>query len=153
MVDVFISYSTHDEPLARFMHKHLTDEGISVFLASISVVPGPSWAPEILNALNSATWVLFLASRSACNSAYVQQEVGAAIVSKKQLIPVVWDLPPSELPGWAKQYQALNLAGKSASQVQADITAIAARIRAKNATGLVIAGLLLAGLVAFGSKG
>ena len=106
MTDVFISYSSHDEHLARFMHKHLTDEGISVFLASISLAPSHSWSPEILKALNSATWVLFLASRSACNSPYVQQEVGAAVASKKQLIPVVWDLPPAELPGWASQYQA-----------------------------------------------
>jgi hypothetical protein len=153
MADVFISYSSSDEQLASFMHKHLTDEGVSVFLASLSMAPGQQWSPEVLNALNAAPWVLFLASRAACASAYVQQEVGVAVAGKKQLIPVVWDLPPSQLPGWTSQYQALNLAGKTTAQVQADITAIAGQVKAKNTTGLLIAGLLLAGLVAFGQKG
>lgn len=153
MADVFISYSNHDEQLAKFMHKHLTDEGISVFLASISIGPGQPWSSGTLNALSSSAWVLFLASRAACNSPYVQQEIGAALALKKQLIPVIWDISPSELPGWANQYQALNLSGKTIAQVQVEIVAVASKIRAEKAVGLVVAGLLLAGLVAFGSKG
>jgi len=152
MADVFISYSDHDEQLAKFMHKHLTDEGISVFLASISLAPGQRWSIDTINALSSSKWVLFLASRAACNSPYVQQEVGAAVASKKQLIPVVWDILPSALPGWASQYQALNLSGKTVAQVQTEIAAIASKVKEEKAVGLVVAGLLLAGLVALGSK-
>jgi len=72
---------------------------------------------------------------------------------KKQLMPVIWDISPSELPGWANQYQALNLSGKTIAQVQAEIVAIASKIKAEKTVGLVVAGLLFAGLVALGSKG
>lgn len=150
MVDVFISYSTSDEAFARFMHKHLTDEGISVFLASVNLAPGHLWAKEILEALNSAAWVLFLASRAACNSPWVQQELGIAIATKKQLLPIVWDIQPSQLPGWVGQTQALNLAGKSTAEVRVEITIIAERIKNKKKEGLVLAGLLLAGIVLYG---
>ena len=153
MYEVFISYTSADERFARFVHKHLTDEGLVTFLAPISLSPGGRWSQETLAALNSSRWVLFLASRAACTAPYVLQEVGAAVAAKKELIPVVWDIQPSQLPGWASQYQALNLAGKSASEVHQDIIAIAARIKGKKSEGLVIAGLLIAGLIAFGSKG
>lgn len=99
MADVFISYSSSDEGFARFLHRHLTGEGLTVFLASVSLAPGQRWPQEILNALGSSTWVLFLASRAACASPWVQQELGAAVVTQKKLVPIVWDMPPSQLPG------------------------------------------------------
>lgn len=150
MRDVFISFSSEDRPLAEFVYNHLLAEGLSAFLAPVSLEPGNQWSPQILTELRSSDWVLFLASRAACNSPYVQQEVGAAISARKQLVPVVWDMPPSELPGWANQYQALVLAGKLREHVEADITAIAERIKARKNTGLLVVGLLVAGLMAFG---
>src|SRR5258708_13437605 len=108
-MDVFISYSTKDEGAARFLHQHLTNEGMSVFLASASLQPGQLWSPEVLNALRTSSWVLFLASRAACSSAWVQQELGAALITQKKLVPIVWDMPPSDLPGWVRGYQPLHL--------------------------------------------
>lgn len=40
MTDVFISYSTADERIARFVHDHMSAEDLSVFLASVSLKPG-----------------------------------------------------------------------------------------------------------------
>ena len=39
MPDVFISYSSHDEEFAQFLHRHLAAEGLDVFLASVSLAP------------------------------------------------------------------------------------------------------------------
>lgn len=153
MPDVFISHSSADDGFARFLHRHLTGEGLSVFLAPVSLAPGQRWPQEILNALNGSSWVLFLASRAACASPWVQQELGAALVTQKKLVPIVWDMPPSQLPGWVSHFQALNLAGASSAEVQAQISGIAERIKSDKARGLLIAGLLLAGLFVFGSKG
>jgi hypothetical protein len=153
MADVFISYSSVDLQFAQFLQRHLYGEGVSAFVAPLSLSPGEHWPQEILNALSSSDWVLFLASRAACASPWVQQELGAALIAKKKLVPIVWDMPPSELPGWVGQYQALNLAGASTAGIQAQITAIAGRIKSDKAKGLLIAGLLVAGLLAFGSKG
>ena len=152
MSDVFISYTSVDAHLAGFMHRHLENEGLSVFLAPVSIQPAEQWSPAVLRALNESAWVLFLASRAACASPYVQQEIGAAVAGKKELIPVVWDMPASDLPGWAKQYQALDLAGRTRPGVQAEMSTIASRIKAKKTTGLLIAGLLVAGLLAFGTS-
>ena len=147
MPDIFISYSSSDEKFARFLHHHLHAEQLTVFLAAVSLSPGQRWSPEILRALDTSTWVLFLGSRAACKSPWVQQELGIALASQKKLIPIVWDMPPSELPGWVSQIQALDLAGASPEEVQRQIVAIAERIKADKTRALVIAGLLLAGLL------
>jgi hypothetical protein len=147
MPDIFISYSTTDDKIARFLHQHLTDEGMQVFLAATSLQPGQRWSQEILSALRTSPWVVFLASRAACASPWVQQELGAVLITQKQLLPIVWDMPPSELPGWVKDYQALNLAHASLDDVKNQMTGIANRIKADKAQGLLVGGLLLAALV------
>lgn len=40
MADVFISHATADSPFAEFLHRHLPQEGLSVYLASVSMPPG-----------------------------------------------------------------------------------------------------------------
>lgn len=93
MADVFISHAAEDLPLAEFLHRHLTQEGLSVYLASVSMPPGERWMPHIMDNLRSSTWVLCLASRAACASPWVMQEMGASMASNKKLVPVIWDIP------------------------------------------------------------
>lgn len=152
MPDVFISYSSSDEPFAKFLHRHLSDEGLSVFLASVSLNPGDKWSEEIFKSLKDATWVLFLCSHNACLSPYVQQELGGALLTQKKIIPIVWDMHPDNLPGWLGKFHALNLAGSTAAQIQERIGAIAERIKADKLKSQIIGGLLLAGLVFFASR-
>ena len=150
MADVFISHATSDLPFAEFLHRHLLQEGLSVYLASVSMPPGERWMPHIMDNLRSSTWVLCLASRAACASPWVMQEMGAAVAGNKKLVPIIWDQPPDLLPGWMKQYQAVNLAGRGQEEAMAAIGRIAETIKAEKQKGLVILGLLVAGLVAFG---
>ncbi len=42
MADVFISHSQVDLPLAEFLHRHLKQEGLEVYLASVSMQPAQS---------------------------------------------------------------------------------------------------------------
>ena len=146
MADVFISHSSADRQFAEVLHRHMTSEGLSVFLAPLSLSPGQRWSETIVKSLEASPWVLFLASRTACSSPWVQQELGAALAKQKKLVPIVWDMPVSELPGWTGQIQAIDLAGASAEKIKAQITAIAEQVKADKAKGLVIAGLLIAGL-------
>jgi TIR domain len=150
MSDAFISYCAADEQLARFMHRHLIQEGLTAFLAPVSLAPGQRWPSATITALKASNWVLFLASRAACASPWVQQEIGLALATNKKLIPIVWDMPPSQLPGWAGQFQALNLAGATSSQVNERMSAICEQIKSDKVQGLLIAGLLIAGLIALG---
>jgi hypothetical protein len=152
MPDIFISFSSADERLARFLHEHLVEEKIDAFLANVSVKPGEKWSPAIINALKASNWVLFLASRAACASPWVQQELGGALVMNKKVLPVIWDIPPKDLPGWIQQFQALNLAGATVEDARLRMTEIANQIKSDKTQGLVAVGLLLAALLAFGSK-
>lgn len=122
-------------------------EGLSVFLAPVSLSPGQRWSDTVLKALDASPWVLFLVSRAACSSPWVQQELGAALARQKGLVPIVWDMVASELPGWTGQIQAIDLAGASAEKIKAPITAIAEQVKADKAKGLIIAGLMIAGLL------
>lgn len=149
MADVFISHAAADLPLAEFLHRHLTAEGISVFLATLAIKPGERWMPAIMNNLQSSQWVLCLASRAACTSPWVMQEMGAAIGTRKKLIPVVWDQSPSQLPAWMQQFQAVEL-GRDSQSAQAAISTIAETIRADKQRGLAIVGMLIAGLALLG---
>lgn len=149
MTDVFISHAQADLPLAEFLHRHLTQEGLSVFLASVSMNPGEQWMPAIMNNLRSSTWVICLASRAACESRWVMQEMGAAIGANKKLVPIVWDIPADGLPGWMRQYQAVNL-GASHEEAKASIGRIAEAIKADKQKGLAILALVFAGLMIWG---
>jgi hypothetical protein len=146
MPDIFISYSSKDKAFAEAIWRHLKQEGVNVFLAAISLVPGQRWTPQILDNLKSAPWVIFLASRAACASSYVQQELGAALITGKKIVPIVWDMPPSELPGWIDQIHALNIAGAPVERIRMEITNIAQRVKADKRNGLLTAGALILAL-------
>lgn len=150
MADVFISHAAADLPLAEFLHRHLVQKGLSVYLASVSMPLGERWMPHIMDNLRSSTWVLCLVSRAACASPWVMQEMGAAVAGNKKLVPIIWDQPPDSLPGWMKQYQAVNLAGRRQEEAMSAIGHIAETIKTEKQKGFVILGLLVAGLVALG---
>jgi hypothetical protein len=152
MPDVFISYTSPDERIARFVHQHLEAERVTSFLACVSLQPGAEWTPEVFRQLNAARWVLVLASRAANNSAFVQQEVGLALAANKTVVPIVWDMAPTELPGWLAQRQALDLANRTYEDLRVEVVQIAQRIKQEQLQGLLAIGLLLAGVAAFSRK-
>lgn len=147
MPDVFVSYSVKDREIAEFLSKHLADEGLDVFRAPLSVSPGERWDETILEKLKSSPWVLFLASRVACASPVVQQEVGIALGTQKNLVPIVWDMDPSELPGWVKNVQALDLRSTSLLDTRQQVSKIAERIKASKLKGFLIAALVIAAVL------
>ena len=144
-MDCFISYTSSDGHLARLIKRRLEDQNVSVFMAELSISPGQRWTDEIRKALKSSSWIIFLASRSACRSPYVQQEVGAAIFGGKSIVPVIWDIDPHELPGWTNQYQALDI--RNVRKVDEMIRKIAADIKADKLIGAIVAGAILAALI------
>ena len=149
MVDCFISYAGPDEVFAASVARFLKLQGLGTFLARLSIPPGQQWGQEIRRALRDSPWVLFLASRAACASPYVQQEVGGAVFGGKKLVPVVWDQSPADLPGWAKEYQALDLRGLTSEAVSGEVQRVADAIQADKSRGNLIVIGLLAALVVF----
>lgn len=147
MPDCFISYSIRDQKLAKIVRSTLVAQGVSVFMAPVSLKPGDIWSSKIKTALAQSSYVIFLASRAACRSPYVQQELGMALGGNKRLIPVVWEISPSELPGWVNQFQTLDLRGKTVGNLAHHLIQIAKSIRANKNTGVLLLGALLFGVV------
>lgn len=149
--DCFISYSSSDERFAKAVHRDLTAHGLSVFMAKISLHPGDRWAEDILRALAQSNWVIFLASKAACASPFVQQEIGGALITRKRLIPVVWQMAPSELPGWVNQVQAIDIRNQTLAQIQARIIDLAQQMKATKDKdkdkGFLIGAALVAGFI------
>lgn len=56
MPDCFISYCSEDERLARFVEAQLRSQGVSVFMASVSLRPGQNWSQETWNNLRASSW-------------------------------------------------------------------------------------------------
>ncbi len=149
-MDVFISHAQVDLPLAQYLHRHLSQEGLSVYLATVSMAPGEQWKQAILESLRSSTWVICLASRAACESHWVMQEMGVAIGANKKLVPIIWDVSPQQLPGWMREYQAVNLGGTNQEEARAAIERISETIKSEKKKGVIILGMLVAGLMLFG---
>jgi hypothetical protein len=145
MPDCFISYTQTDDKFARLVHSELTRHGLDVFLAQISIKPGERWSPTVWSNLQASPWVILLASRASAASAYVQQEIGGAMMAGKDIVPVVWQMSPAELPGWLGQYQALDLRGATVGQIAERLAEIARPIQSRKAVGTLIgAGLIYA---------
>lgn len=147
MPDVFISYSAKDENLAQFVREHLRRQDLDVFLASVSLNAGEHWTPQIVEALRNSEWVFLLASKNALASANVQQEVGGAIFGKKKLVPIMWDVQPSDLPRWVSDYQGLILAGATLDNINLQVAQLAAHVKANKVKGQLVAGAVFAGLL------
>jgi len=144
MTDVFISYTSADQRLADFVFRHLKAESVAVFMASVSLQPGQDWTAEIRRHLRDSSRVLFLASRVACGSPYVQQELGGAFFSGKAVIPVIWEIAPEQLPGWIDRSQALDLRRlPDAAGLATALKGIAGQIHSEKLVGLgIVAGAL-----------
>lgn len=144
MPNVFISYSTHDEHIAKQIHQALTSVNVDTFLAGISIEPGSNWTKTVFDALRDSEWVFFIASKSACASHAVQQELGASLVQNKSIIPILIDISPSELPGWVGQHQAID-ARKDSDHLNQTIQAIGEKVKnQKFWAGVVLTGVALA---------
>lgn len=147
MPDVFISYSTQDQKFADFVHEHLVAHNIQVFMASLSIKPGQQWGDEIFYNLKSARWVFFLASKAACDSPWVQQELGVALGGAKNIIPIVWNMEPGALPGWISKIQALDLRDGNVEELKARCGAIAKQLKADKIIGGLVLGALISGYI------
>ncbi|GAB1259862.1 toll/interleukin-1 receptor domain-containing protein [Aurantivibrio plasticivorans] len=151
MAKVFISYSTQDEKIAQQIYSALSQVNAEPFLASISIKAGINWTAEIFNQLKEAQWVFFIATKSSCSSAAVQQEIGASLVQNKHIIPILIDIAPEELPGWVGNHQAID-ARKDVGQLRATINAIGKKVADdKFWSGIILGGLGVA-LFAMASK-
>ena len=150
MADIFISYAKADQAAASVVHQQLLADDVSVFMADRSIEPGADWKSRIEREIQTARLVLVLASRVGCQSAWVQNEVGMAAHARRKIIPVIWDMPASDLPGVLSGYQALDLANRTPEQVQVAFDEIRKGIHLDKWRGLAVLAVALYAIVKLG---
>lgn len=150
MTDIFISYARADQAAASAVHQQLVAGGVSVFMADRSIEPGADWRSRIEREIQGARLVLVLASQAGCQSAWVQNEVGMAVSARRKIIPVIWDMPASDLPGVLSGYQALDLADRTPEQVQVAFDDIRKAIHLDKWRGLAVLAVALYAIVKLG---
>lgn len=152
MPDVFISYSTKDQAIADFVHRHLIAEGIGVFMAAASLQPGQDWTETIKTNLRESKTVVVLASKAAMKSHFVMFEAGGALFAEgKRIVPITWDMDPSELPAWLSKYHALDLRKlPNADAFISQLRQIASKINQDKLVGLAVVGAIFFALAKWG---
>ena len=76
---VFISYASHDAPLAQKVCSALEAAGFLCWIAPRNVVPGTLYAEGIVRALDESTIVVLILSEQAVASAHVGRELGLIV--------------------------------------------------------------------------
>lgn len=104
-----------DHAEADLIASALSATDLKVFFDKKSILPGQLWTEEILAALRSCDTLVFLLTSQSATSPYVQQELGAALITEKQIVPILWE-KLYELPGWTKAFQWLDLREISVEQ-------------------------------------
>ena len=118
--DLFISYAQKDGDVAAGLAGRLHDAGITYFLADKSILAAAEWEPVIREALYSSERVLLLLTPRSKASLWVAAEAGAAWVLKKDLIPVLMFVEPSEIFELVRKFQAR--VGETSQQLDALVT-------------------------------
>lgn len=86
---VFVSHSTRDRELVTSIRNELKKAGMAVYLAEEHVQPGKNLPEKIIENIESSDCVVVVLTYLGSRSQYVNQEIGAARMINKPIIPMV----------------------------------------------------------------
>jgi TolB-like protein/Flp pilus assembly protein TadD len=92
--DVFISYASHDTPVADAIVEALERHGLRCWIAPRNVVPGSLYADEIVGAINDAKVIILVLSEHAVASPHVGKEIERASSKRRRIIALRTDSAP-----------------------------------------------------------
>jgi hypothetical protein len=92
--DIFISYSSKDEAIARLACERLEQAGHSCWFAPRDIPPGEFHAGQIIQALRESRFVLLFFSEHSNASAQVVREINFAVSQRLQMLVVRLDPTP-----------------------------------------------------------
>ena len=97
--DVFINHRGIDTRLnfAGLLYDNLTRMSIRTFLDRMSMKPGDSLVDEIDKAIFGCKVGVAIFSPRYCESSYCLHELALFMESKKRLVPIFYDIKPSQL--------------------------------------------------------
>ncbi|MDQ3821420.1 MAG: toll/interleukin-1 receptor domain-containing protein [Acidobacteriota bacterium] len=103
---VFISYSRLDSEFVDQLTETLRHEGIAVWRDTENIQPGTNWQREIEDALSKAAALLYVASKNAAESSWMQNELSVISQREIKIIPLILDdIGAQRLPLFLRQIQ------------------------------------------------
>lgn len=107
---VFLSYSRQDAAVADQVSTSLATRGVQVWHDIDQIEPGSQWEQEIERGLVGADAIIFLASRHASTSRWMQYEVEAFLKKSKLVLPLALDAEgPAVLQGALRSVQWFDI--------------------------------------------
>ncbi len=104
-IDVFISYSTLDSPIANELADVFDKLGLSFFMAGKSLSGGDKWEESIRQSLIRSRVVVIVLTPHSIKSRWVLIEVGATWGLGKPVYPCIDNLDVKELPEPVSKHQ------------------------------------------------
>ena len=85
--DIFISYKSEEYPEASWVKSVLEENGLSCWMAPMSIPGGSSYAEEIEDAIENCRVYVLILSQKAQESKWVQKELDMALNREKVILP------------------------------------------------------------------
>lgn len=115
-MQVFISHSHSDSPLAARVSKALQKAGLQVWDPKVHLLPGDNWPAQVGRALEESEAMVVLLTPNSISSPHVKAEMTYALGSKSyrnRLIPVAVggreQLPKGEIPWIVRKLRWVDL--------------------------------------------
>ena len=89
--EIFISYSTLDKSIADAVCHSLEENGITCWIAPRDVIPGESYARQIMHSIKDCKVVVLIFSENSNRSEHVENEIDKGFNSGKPIIPFMID--------------------------------------------------------------
>jgi len=106
---VFVSHSSRDEWVARQIAHLIEQQGADTFLAEKHIEGGDQFPDSIRTSLQRCDELLVLISPYSIDRHWVQNEIGAAWVLEKRIVPVVDNVSLDQMPDILVRRQAIEL--------------------------------------------
>jgi len=93
---VFISYSSHNKPVADAVCATLEASGLRCWMAPRDIAPGADWSQAIIDAIAAAQAFVLVFSSHSNQSEQVKREVSFAVSQARPIVPLrIEDVQPS----------------------------------------------------------
>ena len=136
-MQVFISHSHSDSPLAARVSRALRKAGLQVWDPDLHLFPGDNWPAEVGRALEESDAMVVLLTPSSISSPHVKAEMMYALGSKSyrnRLIPVAVggreQLPKGEIPWIVRKLHWVDLPNPESADPEVEPIAAALLSRA-----------------------
>ncbi|MFN2384955.1 MAG: toll/interleukin-1 receptor domain-containing protein [Thermoanaerobaculia bacterium] len=95
--DVFVSYASHDKPVADAVCAALENRGVRCWIAPRDILPGLDWGAAIIGAINECRLMVLVFSSNANKSHQIRREVERAVSKGLTVIPLrIENVPPGK---------------------------------------------------------